>query len=110
MTHIAGALATAGAILALTFGGATSAGADPAVAAPEAKGTFVYTDHGHHRELRDPKNEKCYRIDGDGMARNNTNRVAELYRNDDCRGTASDAMGPGERERDVRFHSVRFIK
>ncbi|MFI5775891.1 hypothetical protein [Nocardia sp. NPDC051570] len=109
MTHIGGALATAGAILVLAFGGAASASADPSIASPEAHGVFSYTDHGGRQELRDPRNHECYRIEGHGRAKNDTNRVAELFRNGDCRGEANDALAPGERDRDVDFRSVRFV-
>ncbi|MFI6166103.1 hypothetical protein ACIBCN_04880 [Nocardia sp. NPDC051052] len=110
MKHIGGALAAAGAVLALALGGATTAHADPDPGTLEAKGTFIYTHHGDHKRLEDPKNNKCYRIEGKGFAENKTNRVAELFRGDDCDGRVVNAMGPGERERDVEFRSVRFIK
>ncbi|MFI6047326.1 hypothetical protein ACIA8C_37310 [Nocardia sp. NPDC051321] len=111
MKHIGGALAAAGAVLALALGGATTAHADPVDPGTlEAKGTFIYTHHGDHQRLEDPKNNRCYRIEGKGFAENKTNRVAELFRGDDCEGKVVNAMGPGERERDVEFRSVRFIK
>ncbi|WP_405162491.1 hypothetical protein OG203_40450 [Nocardia sp. NBC_01499] len=109
MKNIGGALAAAGAILALALGGAATAHADTDPATMEARGTFVYTGHhGERQRLEDPKNNQCYRIEGKGFAENNTNRVAELFRGDDCRGQVVNAMAPGERERDVEFRSVRF--
>ncbi|WP_433663706.1 hypothetical protein ACQPW1_17280 [Nocardia sp. CA-128927] len=110
MKHIGGALAAAGAILALALGGATTAHAEPDLGNLEAKGTFIYTHHGDRQRLEDPKNNRCYRIEGKGFAENKTNRVAELFRGDDCNGKVVNAMAPGERERNVEFRSVKFSK
>ncbi|MFI7003032.1 hypothetical protein [Nocardia sp. NPDC050175] len=110
MKHLGGALAAAGAVLALALGGATTAHADTDPGTLEAKGSFIYTNHGDRQRLEDPKNDRCYRIEGKGFAENKTNRIAELFRGDDCNGKVVNAMAPGEHERDVEFRSVKFRK
>ncbi|MCM6776817.1 hypothetical protein NDR87_21945 [Nocardia sp. CDC159] len=108
MTHIGGALVTVGAVVALLLGGAADAGAEPTPWPRPAKGAFVYTEHGTEKRLRDPKNNRCYAIEGRGAAENRTNRVAKLYRNADCRGKPVTSIAPRERERHVVFRSVLF--
>ncbi|MFG1794281.1 hypothetical protein [Nocardia sp. NPDC049149] len=112
MKYVGSVLATVGAVLALTVGASSGANATPDAPAIEmaAKGRFEYTHHGKERDLVNPKNNQCYRIEGDGRVQNNTNRKAELYRGDNCHGKVERVLVPGERDRKVEFSSVMFVR
>ncbi|MFD0886547.1 hypothetical protein ACFQ08_18535 [Streptosporangium algeriense] len=95
-----------------TVTGALAVGAALIVAAPgfasAASGTFEYSSGGIARTLDNPNDHQCYSVGNAVGAQNNTNRVAVLYTDRGCRGTAVARVVPAGSAVRVRYGSVIF--
>ncbi|MBF6065810.1 hypothetical protein IU497_33115 [Nocardia terpenica] len=113
MKYIGSTVAIIGAVVSLGFLAPAAASAAPndpsATPAAPAQGAFGYTARDdNHYILSEPYDFVCYDVEGVGPVENNTDRVAQLYYTNDCRGPWQE-LGAYSRTDYAQFRSVRFI-